>query len=273
MHTALIGLAAGEAIFGAVTLAGREQPRFSSSTYTPPSAVAPGEDGAVQRVRSAKLTVGPDMTWAQLFEAAGKAAHLPVFVYWNQLRGLHEEPYVQENDVLMVRFTDFTVPEAIALLNDHLNLTEDDGIAWRVLEGKLVIASVEFFDRRELVLVTYDLSGMIERLYGLGAPDVGQAPNAYERHNQIISHKTLTDQAMQEIVQLVMNLIRPQLWQDRGGNAASIRPFGSKLFITMPKRMAPEVEWLLSELPGAIESQAKVERQPTIAGGPSSPAR
>src|SRR5690606_20497259 len=92
-----------------------------------------------------------------VFTALGKAAGRPVQVQ----RTVVEEAGADLNARVNLRYADITLPRVLAAVSEQLGLSGAGALDARVTDGSLVIATREYFDRRELSLATYDLSAII----------------------------------------------------------------------------------------------------------------
>lgn len=219
-------------IGGAVAFTGPREDRIAVAVFEPEVTKEAAQAAA------GRFTVPQGATWAQFFEAAGKGAGLPVMVNWGQLSTI-ADGQLDANQRATVTGDGLTLPEAMAMANEGLE-SADDGIDYRVHDGRLEFSSAAHFDKRETVLATYDLAGIIEAR--LTDPD----PSA--RH-------VVTEQVGNDVARLLMTLVYPEQWQDNGGDRAKLAVFGPKLFITAPKRFHPKVRWVLGELPTTAEVQ------------------
>lgn len=133
-----------------------------------------------------------------------------------------------------------TVAGVIEMMNERLGPGEKIGV--RLVEGGGVeIASQAYFDQKESMLVTYDLSPIVEARTSRGDR---RAPSSI----------------VEEAAHLVMSLVEPEQWRDNGGVLAEVSVFGEKLFIQAPRRLQPKIKWILDELvtSGGAE-QASIE--------------
>lgn len=220
-------------IGGAVAITGPREDRIAVAVFEPEVTKEAAQAAA------GKFDVPPDASWSRFYEAAGKGLGLPVVVNWGQLTAIGEDGQFGPNERATVTGDRLTLPEALAMVNEGLG-SADDGIDYRVHDGRLEFSSAAHFDKRETVLATYDLTGIVEaRLHD---PD----PTA----RQVVTH-----QVSEEVAKLIMELVHPPLWRDNGGDRASLAVFGAKLFVTAPKRMHPKIRWVLSELPTTAEVQ------------------
>lgn len=234
MHIGLLGIA-GAAVVAAVTTLSGPGTVIPSSAFQPPRQETPAP------LRDLKVTAEPSTTWGDLFTHLGASANMPIFIHWPQLRALSggDVPAIEIHEAIGVQLEGFPLDAALDMLNDHYNLSDDLGIAYRVQDNRLVIASAAFFDRHETTLVTYDLAAAIEAR----RPDLDEG----KTHAQIA----------EEVVALVKSLVHPDLWVDNGGDRAQLHTYGTKLFISAPARVHPKIQWVLAEMASAVPAQAR----------------
>ncbi len=124
---------------------------------------------------------------------------------------------------------------AIRLLNEGLALGEN-GVAARVRGDGIEVATIEYFDRREIALMTVDVGDIVAR----------RVEGGDAKHDEVV----------QEVRQLLMSLVNPPMWQENGGDLASISSFGATLFIQAPSRHSAKISWILGELRGKRHAAA-----------------
>ncbi len=157
----------------------------------------------------------------ELFLSMGEAADARVYVYWNLFIDFGLE---SETTIDPMPFAEQTIDKAFLILSDTLSMRGSMQLAYRLDNGLMEIATVEFFDRRELELVGYEVAFLLD---------------AESPLDQSIESDTL--------IELVTTLVEPGVWQDNGGYA-SASAVGNQLFINAPARVHARVAWLLAEL-------------------------
>lgn len=165
----------------------------------------------------------------------GDGADARVFVYWRPLESSGLSP---EQEMRPVPVAGQTISKALAMISDTLGLEEGGGLDYRVENGLMEIATRDFFDRRELELVSYDASSLLDSASALDLSVESQT-----------------------LIELVTTVIEPGLWQARGG-FATIYAAGDHLFVNAPARIHERVSWLLERLarpePRAADAQASL---------------
>jgi LysM repeat protein len=142
-------------------------------------------------------------------------------VYWDYLADFGLDT---ESEIETVATEGQSIRKSFEMLSDTLGLTDTSRLDCRIADGLLEIATVEFFDRREMMLLPYAVAIL---------PDTG-SPLVQSDESE-----TLTD--------MVTTLIEPAVWEVNGGYAA-IYAAGDRLFVNAPLRIQSQVGWLLGEL-------------------------
>jgi hypothetical protein len=198
----------------------------------------------VQKVR---LSQDADATWGSFFKQVSDKSKLPVDVRWR----LFEAQGWSTGEVMHTSFRDMSLPLAVKFINEEV---AGDGrpLDYRVLDGRLVFATQEYFDQQETVLVAYDLSKQVADR----ARDNAAAPRA-----DIITNASQSAAAAvtSEVRAVLTHMVFPEGWQDNGGNMGTMAVFGSKLFIKAPKRYHAEIQWVINELPKSAD-HATIDR-------------
>lgn len=188
-----------------------------------------------------QVALSPQMNFADFTAQLAQKAGMPVVVRWKLL----EEVGAGQDSALPVEVSLDKLPlrEAFRLINEGF-APANDGLDFRVHDGRLVLATTAYFDKREVVLVAYDIS-----------------PQARERARQYgdTPQADATARVAEDIANVIRSLVYSELWNENGGDRASIAVYGSKLFIRAPRRFHPEIEWVLGQLSSP---------QPAAAGGP-----
>lgn len=235
MNMAIFGLG-GVAIISALTVMSRPGDQRAASVYTPPAAQSTAGAAQIGAQRNA--------TWDGFFASAGKAANMPVFVHWAPLAEIDNNIHLGAGMTVELG-EGLSLDRALGLVNDALNLDEDNGVAYRVEDGTLVFSTTAYFDRRDTVLTSFDLSD-------LAMSPGGEPMSAGE-----------LEVLMRNVSTLIQKLVHENLWGNNGGDRASMHTFGSKLFVKSPKRFLPKVEWLLQEIRSGNQLGVAADRRYT----------
>lgn len=189
---------------------------------------------------SARLTTDPSWTFERLADALGTASGLPVYVHWRSLDALGISRG-DEGWTLDIRVADASPETVLRLLNEQLD--EDRAVDARVFDGRLEIASGEYFDLLTTRLVSYDVAGIVSDLAEGG---------------QRVEH------ARQEVIDLIRACVEPDSWRDAGGSIASIHAVGDRIFVQAPERYFTKIEWLLAQLDGKQRDGEAAENAPGV---------
>lgn len=107
---------------------------------------------------------------------------------------------------------------------------------YRLRDGVMVVDTQETFDRREIVLVTYDIADVEELVRSQRAATAGgQSP---------FTIGALGD----NILDTLSRHVSTNLWDKSGGDLVSGTAFGNKLFISAPARVHPQIAWMLDQM-------------------------
>ena len=228
MNTAIIGLAGAALVTSLVAIRGGGYIRQNA----PASIFQPS--AAASSLGDIRLTSSNDMTWDQLFTNIGQAAKRPVVVNWAHLSELHfpnDTSIARTTPTSAISFRDTPLPRVLALINECVSAGADDGIDVREQDGVLVISTVAHLDKIDQTLSTFDLSGLVAlRRASLDQPNYPP------------------DKVLEEATQVIQSLVHSDMWQNNGGDRAQISTFDSRLFIKAPKRIMPQVEWVIAEM-------------------------
>jgi hypothetical protein len=199
----------GAVVAVGVVAASRPDGEVRVSVFEAP-AVAPAENDALARrfdVNYREVGLGDAL------QHLGELAGIPVTVAWASLedRGINADTPVTLADHAI------DVPGALRQLSDQFA----EGAAWRlgyrVQGGKVRVATEEYFDRREVMLASYDIAG-------------------------------INGATGETVVHLIQTFVHPEGWIDAGGDMAKVSLAGSKMFVEAPRRYHAEVTWLVNEL-------------------------
>ncbi|MCG3124610.1 MAG: hypothetical protein GIKADHBN_03079 [Phycisphaerales bacterium] len=225
MNMLMVGLASAAALTGAMTLRA-PQVTIRSAVYPPPD--------AVQQVPQKPLDVQglpPDVQWGDFFSLAASTSGKSPVVHWGALRELDSDNFGPGHSLGIDPLVDqkLTLDQFLELINTEKGFVADNRIEYREEEGRLVFATTHYFDRRETRLVTYDVSELLRARLGGDADNPDRVPGA-----------------VHEIADLIRALVESGMWDVNGGSA-SITTYGTKLFVRVPQRLLPRIEWVLEQ--------------------------
>jgi hypothetical protein len=180
--------------------------------------------------KNLRVSISPTMTFREFAKQVSDKAGVPAVTHWKTLEAA--DIGMERNLDVEASLTDLPLTEALGYINEALN-QEHNGLDYRLENNRLTLATIEYFDKQESVLVAYDLSAQVA-----------------ERARLLESKSILevTEQVTQQVSGVIQALVHSELWQNNGGDRASIAVYGSKLFIRAPKRFHPEIEWVLGQL-------------------------
>lgn len=211
--------AVGAGIVGLGVLVARPDPLAppAGRQYQP---LAASEDGALQRRVDMRFeATGLGEVADRLAEELDRTVH----VHWKALadHGIDEET--------TVTFSARSLPlrRVMELVRESIG----DGwneVQWSVGDDIVELGPRMLFDRRDIVLRTYDISAIQAQLsvdYGLGYED-----------------------AVVQVTELLQEFVEPDNWRSMGGILAELKVVGGDLFVEAPSRMHHQVAWILGEL-------------------------
>jgi len=188
-----------------------------SSVFTPP------EDQAHAIAANIQSTPEPTVTVEQLVKLLESGGQ-PVAVRWDLL----EQSGVSRDQHFASPGGPCTAADLLAALNGSQESADLLGL--RLRNGTLVLATNEYFDRQETGLITFDLSPVIERRQAASGKDIDPS--------EIVT----------QAKSLVESLVFPDTWANNGGDRASSREFGARVFFEAPARYHPKIKWVLDQL-------------------------
>lgn len=141
------------------------------------------------------------------------------YIHWRDLEAL---PDAELTDLPLAGQQ---LDRAFNMINDALELDSEVAIEYRADDGLFEVASREYFDRRERELVTYDVSDLAD----------ADAPLQTTEESEVL-------------VQLITEVLEPEVWIQNGGEIGSISCVGGKLFVNAPPRVHERIAWLLTQL-------------------------
>lgn len=159
-----------------------------------------------------------------VLDLLAEALHVPLHVRWNLL-----ENSLRPDHSVTFRAKGADVPALMRAINESAGLSGGSAADVRLAAGVLEVATREYFDRREMELASYDLSGII----------------AARR----ATYDEPREKVVEEIVLLVKQFVSADDWADNGGDLAQLSVVGDRAFVRAPARMHPQVKWILDQLP------------------------
>lgn len=188
-----------------------------------------------------RFEVGLETSLEGAFKALGEALGRPVNVQW----GLLENVGAARDMPVSLRAEDATVAMVLRWISDGADLSGGHSLDYRLTEKQLGIGTREYFDRREREVVVYDLSGIVAARF-----------STYDERREDV---------VEEVTSLIRTFVSPEDWREHGGELAEMQVVGDRMFVKAPRRMHPQIEWILGQLPvlkarGAAEEAEEARR-------------
>ncbi|MBC7833926.1 MAG: hypothetical protein H7Y88_02360 [Phycisphaerales bacterium] len=224
MNLGLIGLAGGAMIMSLVAMT---QPggRNGASVYRPERPDA--KDAAVEGRRFDVSFTNESLVDA--FSWAGQSAELTPVVSWKAF----EAWGVSADTQVAMNAKQVTLEQFFTLLNEGAAI-EGARYDYRVRERTLEIATTEYFDKREIELVCYDISGVLP----VHRPDLEAMTPVEMKHRD--------QQLTEELVGVITSFVYPETWRDNGG-LYGMSVVGSKMFVEAPRRHHHQIRWVIEQ--------------------------
>lgn len=242
MHTALLTVASsalGLSVLAVsdVDLFGRSLPD-RAEVYAP-SVVgdAKGEAKKAVAIKAGEATL--DSVLTDVIDSTGDQP----LIRWQAL----EDIGVDEDDVMMVPPGQLTIDAIFAEINDQIVDGDLGVLDYRIADGVIEVSTQDEFDKRETILVKYDVSdilqkSMVPQATAMNRGGAGRTAAGYGGDTQ----------ARREILEQVVDNLQAHVsrddWQDQGGDKISVTTFGEALYITGPARVHPQIAWLLDKM-------------------------
>jgi len=228
MHAAILGLAGGAALFGLVSVT-QDQGGLSDSVFRPQPAAA------VAELEQVKVDADFDKTpLSDVLAYLTKLTGRPSQVLWPRL----EDAGVSADSPVSVKSKGAGVPAVLQLVSQSIGAEGSGQLELGIVEGILSVGPREFFDRRDTVMVSYDLSGVI----------AARMATYDEPRSNVVS----------DVVRVVTEFVSPDDWQDNGGDLAKLNVVGDRMFVRAPQRMHPQIKWIIGQLPVVASAEVKV---------------
>lgn len=161
-----------------------------------------------------------------LVDRISAAYKRPVQAHWNSMSVTRGSP---------IRFDlpEADLDTAIRIVNGTVSAF--DRIDYRVYPDHIELASMQHFDRSEITAVNHDIADLLRTMSSAAPP--GTPPTQTE--------------LVRRVIDTIQDTVEPESWQDYGGDLGRITVIGSGLIISCPKRLHPQVEWVLKQMRGS----------------------
>ncbi len=204
-----------------------------------------------------RVSCGPDMSWGGFFEGVAKGTGKKLVTHTMLLA---EGLSIQLTDPVGVEFAEMSLKDAIRTLNEHKAAEGGPRLVAHITAETIEFATDQYFDKRDQDTRTYSLDALVSEHMKKSAHAEGGASN--------ITRLAAEEQVFENLARVMMDLVEPNMWKENGGELASVRRYGSKLFIVAPKRHFERIEWMLKEV-GAFEGKIDGDAQQDGARAPA----
>ncbi len=123
------------------------------------------------------------------------------------------------------------ISQILKLVSEHGEMP----FAWRVTGGMLEVSTSDVFDRREIVLASFDVSDVLDLIWQT-TDDMDEATGRLES--------------------LMTEYVEPDAWNANGGDLATMQIVGGKMFVKAPARFHEPIQWILGQLEENAADQA-----------------
>lgn len=159
-----------------------------------------------------------------VFDLLAESLKVPLHARWSLMQNS-----AQPDHSVSIKAKGADVAMLLRAVNEAVGASGGAAVDARLTSGVLEVATREYFDRREMELASYDLSGII----------------AARR----ATYDEPREKVVEEIVLLVQQFVSADDWRNNGGELADLSVVGDRAFVRAPARMHPQVKWILDQLP------------------------
>lgn len=163
-----------------------------------------------------------DVLLRDVFVALERRIDAPVVVHWDALKDYGIQP--DQATSIELR----NVPLQVVMDSLERSLSRFVPTTWWYGERLIEFGPKALFDGRDKVLAAYDLTPIIDSMWG--------------------RFETPYEQAVNEVIGLLTEFVEPEQWVENGGAHAQARVVNGRLFIDAPARMHEKCQWILAEL-------------------------
>lgn len=213
MNLAVIGLAGAALVTSVVAINGGGQPERPgrAMVYEGQTNVDARPSIAVKPLKVEKGKLG------EVLNKLGAEAAARTVVRWNALN----ECGMDGGDEVNFDAPMGDLASTVAAINEArgLNVNDVGALDYRVKDGVIEFAPRGLFDRRETVLVCYDIGDLIDSSIDL-----------------------------EQMCSVITSFVDPEAWRDNGGDLGSMQLVGRRMFVKAPPRMQDGVKWIMEQL-------------------------
>ena len=210
MNLAMLGLTGVVVAVGAVTLSQPGKEAGLRVSVFEPAAMSEQASDAEKRTFSFEAR---QETLENVLKLAAERAEVKLDAVWRAI----EESGVPRDVKVTYIDTGATLGEVMNAVADEVAVSGGSRLDYRLDDGVLRVASEAWFDRREMLLASYDLRGLA----------AGVEPN--------------------DVVTVLMTYVHPDAWSDNGGDLGKMSVVGPRLFVQAPRRFHGQIEWFLRQ--------------------------
>ena len=185
-----------------------------------------------------RVSCPPDTTWRGLFESIAKGAGKQAIISVNTLES---SLGMQIDDVILLELSDVPLDQAIKSLNEGALRSTEHKLAVRVTENTIAFGTEREFDEKEVETRTFSLDELVTQHLEKAMP---AQPTRLQAEEQVF----------QEVARVLVDIVSPNIWRENGGDLASLRHYGAKIFVVAPGRHFEKIEWVLKEI-GAFDTK------------------
>ncbi len=241
MNIAVLGVGAVGIATATIMFNGPQQPDSRLSVFQPPATASTAAAASALNDR----TVPAPFNGTELGEVLrflAQAADLDMIIDRNAL----EEAHIALHEPITLNLsTPRPLPQVLDLVAAQL----DHAFAWRAADGILEISTAEVFDRREIVLASFDVQNVLDLIWATSGDD---------------------ESATERLESLIIEYVEPYAWQVNGGDLANVSVVGGKMFVKSPARFHEPIQWILGQLEESAAAQASRPAQTRSSFGLSS---
>src|SRR5262245_13852611 len=232
MNLSLLGIGAAAIVASAIAFRG-ESPQPHAIAFQQPS---DSEQIAIEesiRQQLIDLTPAmPDELMQQISEQTlrERKIDLSYLIRKTELEEAGIDPTVQ----LELELRQVPLQQALDLVVAELS-SQGQPVGWRASDHVIEIGPQSIFDRRELLLVVYDISKILKSISA--------------------TYNCAARETANDLAKLIYELVEPTSWRDNGGDLAHLQVLGGRMFVQAPKRIHAQVEWILDQLRQEADEQ------------------
>ena len=225
MNASAIALGIGIVGLGAVTFipGGSE----NAVVFTPRQQPSP-----LSELQNVTVTMEHKTTLREFIATLNDSMDAILTARWNDLM-LGE---ITRDTPIGVTFEQTVAAEAMKILGEHLE-REFGTVEWRYpADNRVELGLQEVFDKRETVLVSYRIDGILDTMMHQYDKDYNESCSAVQG--------------------IVLDFVEPAHWLANGGRRAKMNVVNDRLFVEAPPRMQHGVQWILQQLQNGNSPQS-----------------